>query len=85
MIMLNIGDPSSRMLGHQPEPHTHPRFFAEHSIPKGCSLQSMEPLRVWFCKRADMTSPAEYEATLCQLEEDPPDIRQVYAKIREER
>ena len=32
-----------------------------------------------------MTSPAEYEAALCQLEEDPPDIRQHNANIREER
>ena len=32
-----------------------------------------------------MTSPAEYEAALCQLEEDPPDIRQYNANIREER
>ena len=32
-----------------------------------------------------MTSPAEYEAALCQLEEDPPDIRQFNANILEER
>ena len=32
-----------------------------------------------------MTSPAEYEAALCQLEDDPPDIRQYNANIREER
>ena len=32
-----------------------------------------------------MTSPAEYEAALCQLEEDPPDIRQYNANITEER
>ena len=32
-----------------------------------------------------MTSPAEYEAALCQLEQDPPDIRQLNANIREER
>ena len=32
-----------------------------------------------------MTSPAEYEAALCQLEEDPPDIRQHNANLREER
>ena len=35
--------------------------------------------------RADMTSAAEYEAALVQLEEDPPDIRQYNANIREER
>ena len=44
----------------------------------------MEPLREWFCKGADMTSPAEYEAALRQLEEDP-DIRQYNVNIREER
>ena len=37
----------------------------------------MEPLREWFCKGADMTPPVEYEAALCQLEEDPPDIRKL--------
>ena len=45
----------------------------------------MEPLREWLCKGAETTSPAEYEAALCQLEEDPPDIRQYNANIREER
>ena len=48
----------------------------EEQIPKQCSLHSMEPLREWFCKGADMTSAAEYEAALCKLEYDPPDIRQ---------
>ena len=38
---------------------------------------TMEPLRDWFCKGADMTSAAEYEAALVQLEEDPPDIQTV--------
>ena len=65
-------------------PHT-PKMLPEDNVPKGCSLQSMEPLREWFCKGADMTSPAEYEAALCQLEEDPPDIRQHSASVREER
>ena len=32
-----------------------------------------------------MTSPAEYEAALRQLEDDAPDIRQYNANIREER
>ena len=32
-----------------------------------------------------MTSAAEYEAALAQLEEDPPDIRQYNVNIREER
>ena len=57
----------------------------EDQIPKGCSLHSMEPLRDWFCKGADMTSAAEYEAALVQLEEDPPDVRQYNTNIREER
>ena len=45
----------------------------------------MEPLREWFCKGADTTSPAEYEAALCQIEQDHPDIRQYIVNIREER
>ena len=57
----------------------------EDHIPRGCSLHSMEPLREWFCKGADMTSAAEYEAALCQLEDDPPDIRQYNVNIRKER
>ena len=57
----------------------------EDQNPRGCSLHSMEPLRDWFCKRADMTSAAEFEAALCQLEVDPPDIREYNANIREER
>ena len=32
-----------------------------------------------------MTSAAEYEAALCELEDDPPDIRQYNVNIREER
>ena len=48
-----------------------PRISPEDNVPKRCSLQSMEPLREWFCKGSDMTSPAEYEAALCQLEENP--------------
>ena len=44
----------------------------------------MEPWREWFCKGADMISPAECETALCQLEENPPDIRQYNANIREE-
>ena len=57
----------------------------EDQNPKGCSLHSMEPLRDWFCKAADMTSAAEFEAALRQLEDDPPDIREYNANIREER
>ena len=45
----------------------------------------MELLREWFCKGADMTSAAEYEAALCQLEENPPHIRQYNVNIKEER
>ena len=32
-----------------------------------------------------MTSPAEFEAALCQLENDPPEIRLLNDNIREER
>ena len=32
-----------------------------------------------------MTSAAEFEAALCQLEVDPPDIREYNVNIREER
>ena len=32
-----------------------------------------------------MTSAAEYEAALCQLEVDPPNIREYNANTREER
>ena len=55
----------------------------EDQNPRGCSLHSMEPLRDWFCKGADMTSAAEFEAALCQLEDDPPDIREYNVNIRE--
>ena len=36
----------------------------EDQNPRGCSLHSMEPLRDWFCKGADMTSAAEYLSSL---------------------
>ena len=73
---------------HESSPHRTPlipRIPPEDNVPKGCSLQSMDPLREWFGKGADMTSPAEYEAAFCQLEQDPPDIRQFNANIPEER
>ena len=57
----------------------------EDQNPRGCSLHSMEPLRDWFCRGADMTSASEFEASLRQLEDDPPDIRECNANIREER
>ena len=57
----------------------------EDQNPRGCSLHSMEPLREWFCRGADMTSASEFEAALCQLEDDPPDIREYNTNIREER
>ena len=41
--------------------------------------------RDWLCKGADMTSAAEFEAALCQLQDDPPDIRQYNVNIREEK
>ena len=71
--------------GSTPPRMSYPETPPEDQIPKGCSLHSMEPLREWFCKGADMTSAAEYEAALVQLEEDPPDIRHYNANIREER
>ena len=61
------------------------RIPPEDQVAKGCSLHFMEPLREWFCKGADMTSAAEYEAALCQLEDDPPAFRQYSVNIREER
>ena len=72
----------------RPSPQRPPnqsRTPPEDQVPKGCSLHSMEPLREWFCKGADMKSLAEYEDALCQLEENPPDIRQYNVNIREER
>ena len=84
MMILTIGDPSPRMPGHPPELHTHHQLHRRITI-KRMFFAVHGPLREWFCKGADMTSPAEYEAALCQLEEDPPDIRQYYANIREER
>ena len=57
----------------------------EDQNPRGCSLHSMEPLREWFCRGADVTSAFEFEAALCQLEDEPPDIREYNANIREER
>ena len=68
-----------------------PPRIRQHNTPpedqnsRGCSLHSMEPLRDWFCKGADMTSASEFEASLCLLEEDPPDIREYNVNIREER
>ena len=52
---------------------------------QGCSLMSMEPLRQWSCKGADVTSPAEYEAALQMLENNPQDIRDLNDNVREER
>ena len=68
-----------------PAKTNYPKTPPEDQVSRGCSLHSMEPLREWFCKGADMTSAAEYEASLVQLEEDSPDIRQYNANIREER
>ena len=68
-----------------PRPSNNSRIPPEDQVPRGCSLHSTEPLREWFCKGADMTSPAEHKAALCQLEDDPPDIRQYNVNIREER
>ena len=62
-----------------------PKIRPEDHVHKGCSLLSMEPRREWFCKGADVTSPAENEAALRELEHDPPDIRQYNDNICEER
>ena len=48
--------------GPTPPRMSYPKTPPEDQIPKGCSLHSMEPLREWFCKEADVTSAAEYEA-----------------------
>ena len=40
----------------------NPPVPPEDQVPSRCSLMSMEPLRAWFCRGADMTSPAEFEA-----------------------
>ena len=66
-------------------PPSTPRIPPEDNVPKGCSRLSMEPLHEWVCKGADVTSPAEYEAALYQLEEYPLDIRQYNDNIREKR
>ena len=84
------GESSSYRREHIPEnarlstvrPSNQSRIPPEDQVPKGCSLHSMEPLREWFCKGVDITSAAEYEAALCQLEDDPPGIRQYNANIR---
>ena len=66
-------------------PSASSRVPSEDQVPIGCSFLSMEPLRERFCKGADMTSPAEFEAALCQLENDPPEIRHFNDNIKEER
>ena len=48
-----------------------PKIPPEDHVPD--SLLAMEPLHEWFCKVADMTSPAEYEAALCKIESDLPE------------
>ena len=45
---------------------------------------SMEPLKEWFCKGEDTTSPVEFEAVLFRIETNPPSIS-VNDNIREER
>ena len=39
----------------------------EDQSPRGCSLHSMEPLRDWFCRGADMTSASEFESILAPV------------------
>ena len=97
-MMVNRGDTSPKVEVLVNRGNTFPTMIVQHhrdcqisrippedQVPRGCSLHSMEPLREWFCRGADMTSVAEYEAALCQLEDDPLDIRQYNVNIREER
>ena len=54
-----------------------PRTPPEDQIPRGCSLHSMEPLRDWFCKGADMTfsrhqRPQPYMYEPCWVESKEP-------------
>ena len=73
------GDPSPRTLDHPLGLHQHPGFHRKASVPEDVLCNPWNLLREWFCKGADMTSPAECEAAWCQLEEDPPDIRQHFS------
>ena len=72
--------------GRSTPPRTNqPKTPPEDQIPRGCSLHSMEPLREWFCKGADMTSAAEYEAAL-NLKMTHLTLDNIYnVNIREER
>ena len=83
-LEVRFDDDDAYDKGHIPELHTHHRPHQRIVFPDA-HLHSMEPLRERFCKGPDMTSPAEYEAALCQLEDDDPEIRQYSANIREER
>ena len=81
----DVGERVPNGEGFVPTRVSYPRTPPEDQVPKRCSLHSVEPLREWFCKAADMTSAAEYEAALVQLEDEPPDIKQYNVNIREER
>ena len=81
----DAGERFPNVEGSAPVRMSYLRTAPEDQVPKGCSLHSMEPLREWFCKGADMTSAAEYEAALVQLEDEPPDIKLYNVNIREER
>ena len=78
---LPFSPPVIDLTGHTPARYEVPQ---EEQQPEGCSLMSMEPLQQWFCKEADVTSPAEYKAALLNLENNPPDIRDLNDNIREE-
>ena len=70
-IWAFLGPPVIDLTG---DPPSRPKVPPEDQVPTGCSLLSMEPLREWFCRGADTTSPAEFEAALYQLETNPPNI-----------
>ena len=68
--VLISSPPVIDLTGPTPSRHEMP---PEEQHLKGCSLMSMDPLRQWFCKGADVTSPIEYEAALQRLENGPPE------------
>ena len=62
---VRFDDDDAYERGHIPESvRSHTRtpqtsqIPPEDNVPRACSLHSMEPLREWFCKGADMTSRA---------------------------
>ena len=78
-VRFLTGSPLIHLTGAPPQPHRVP---PEDQVPSGCSVLSMEPLREWFCRAADMTSPLDIEAAISQFERDPPHIRDINDNIR---